>query len=71
MFNSKVFYLSILFIALPSCYLRKAYQFRKMERNDIYKMASTLFAPAESPFQFIEGNRGKETLKTTLDQQIP
>jgi CubicO group peptidase (beta-lactamase class C family) len=56
---------------LSSCYLRKAYQFRKMERNDIYKMASTSFAPSESAFQFIASNPGSNAaLKSELDKEL-
>ena len=71
MFTRLRCYLFLFVFLLPSCYLRKAYQFRKMQRDDIYKMASTAFAPSATPFQFIASNSAHiSELKSELDKEL-
>jgi CubicO group peptidase (beta-lactamase class C family) len=62
-------FLAVLFL-LSSCYVTKAYKYRKFELKDVRKLPYTTLAASSAPFQFASNSTSSAKLAAFLDSTL-
>ncbi len=57
-------------VSLSSCYVTRAYRFRKFELEDVHKLPSVPLAPSATPFRFRYDTTSIDWLSASLDKEL-
>ncbi len=63
-------YILIVSLILSSCYVVKAYRFRKFELKDLGKFKASVLQKSDQPFHFFHSDESRFSLKSYLDSNL-
>ena len=68
---NRISFLFLAVILLPSCYIVRAYKFRKLELEDVHRMPSVAIDAGPPNFSFAKASMSPQWLQDTLDRVLP
>lgn len=68
----RLLFYALIILNFSSCYLTRAYKYRKLELNDVHRMPSVTIPKSDEPYYFTDGTKTHqyENLNTYLDTNL-
>ena len=68
----RLLFYALIVLNFSSCYLTRAYKYRKLELNDVHRMPSVTIPKSDEPYYFTDGTKTHqyENLNTYLDTNL-